>query len=90
LVPYCVAVYDGKNGDEVAKLPISGTEGIALSPDGKLIAAVERVYSKGKALPTIHIHDVSTGEKLASLTHDVIKSGAHQFLDRLWTPNLLR
>ncbi|MGD0308873.1 MAG: hypothetical protein ABSC02_06245 [Acidobacteriota bacterium] len=78
---YCVAVYDGKNGNEVAKLPISGTDGIAISPDGKLVAAVERVYSKGKVSPTIHIHDLSTGEKLTTLTHDVIKSGRHQFLE---------
>jgi len=78
---YNLAVYDGKTGTELARFPIKGIDGVALSPDGKLVAIVERVYSKGKILPTIHIYDVSTGERLASLTHDTIKRGRHQFLE---------
>jgi len=78
---YCVVVYDGKDGKEVAKLPITGTDGIAISPDGKLVATVELVYGKGYASPTVHIHEVSTGNEVAKLTHDVIKSRRHQWLE---------
>ncbi len=35
-----IAVYDGKDGSDVARLQENGTEGMALSPDGRLIAIV--------------------------------------------------
>ncbi len=79
---YYVVVYNGRTGGEVARLPISGTDGLALSPDGKLIAVIAlEAGRKGELLPTVHIHEVSSGRRLASIVHDYIKSGRRQFLE---------
>jgi hypothetical protein len=76
-----VCVYEGKTGAEVARLPLSGAEGIAISPDGKLLAVVVREPGKkGELLPTVHIHDVASGARVASVVHDRIPSGRRQFL----------
>jgi hypothetical protein len=79
---YSVIVYNGRTGGEVTRLRISGTDGLALSPDGKLIAVVDlEPGKKGEILPTVHIHEVSSGKRLASVVHDQIKSGRRQFLE---------
>lgn len=77
---FYTAIYDGDTGSETATLPINGGEGMALSPNGKLIATVEQVRSKGYVSPTIQIYDIASGIKLASLTHDSIKSDRREFL----------
>jgi hypothetical protein len=77
-----VAVFDGGTGADVARLPRSGTDGIALSPDGNLIAVVAREPGQnGAAVPTVHIYEVSSGREVASVAHDRIKNGRHQFLE---------
>ena len=77
-----IAVYEGKTGADVARLLRSGTEGIALSPDGKFIAVVAREHGdKGELVPTVYIHDVQSGQKLASVAHGRVKSGRRQFLE---------
>jgi hypothetical protein len=79
---YRVVVYNGRTGGEVAHLPISGTDGLALSPDGKRIAVVAlEPGKKGEILPTVHLYEVSSGKRLASVVHDRIKSGRRQFLE---------
>jgi hypothetical protein len=77
-----ISVYDGGTGADIAHLPRSGIDGIALSADGDMIAAVTREPGgKGAAVPTAHIYDVLSGQELASVTHDRIKNGRHQFLE---------
>jgi WD40 repeat protein len=77
-----VAVYDGKDGSDVTRLPQNGTEGIALSPDGKFIAVVRgEAGTKGEVVPTVHIHELPSGRRLTSVVHDRIKSGRHQRLE---------
>jgi hypothetical protein len=79
---YYISIYDGKTGSSVARLPFSGTEGVALSPDGKLIAVVAIEPGKeGKLLPTVYIHEVSSDLRLASVEHNPIKRGRRQFLE---------
>lgn len=79
--PLYIEVYEGKTGTLAARLELNGYWGIALSPDGKLIAVVTREPGKkGEILPTVHIHEVSSGRRLASIVHDHIKNGRRQFL----------
>jgi len=79
---YYIGIYDGQTGEELARLPLSGTDGIALSPDGKLVAVVELALGRGGAVsPTVHIHGVLSGQRLASVVHDQIKSGRRQLLE---------
>jgi hypothetical protein len=80
--PLYISVYQGKDGAEVARLLLNGKWGIALSPDGKLIAVIAREPGKkGEILPTIHIHEVSSGRRLTSRIHDRIRKGRRQFLE---------
>jgi hypothetical protein len=81
-----VRVYDGETGADVALLPLRGTDGIALSPDGNLVAvAVREPGTNGKVVPTVHIYEVSSGQEVASVAHDRVKNGRHQFLEAACT-----
>jgi WD40 repeat protein len=77
-----IIVCNGTTGRDVASLPKSGTNGIALSPDGDLIAAVSQERGeKGAAVPTVRIYDVMSGKELASVAHEEVRKGPHQFLE---------
>lgn len=69
---YYISIINGETGVDVARLPLSGTEGLALSPDGSLLAVVDVISNKtsDKWVPTVHIHEVSSGKRLASVIHD--------------------
>jgi WD40 repeat protein len=73
---YYISIFNGKTGADVARLPLSGTEELALSPDGSLLAVVDNVSNKTRKewVPTVHIHDVSSGKRLASVIHDRYES----------------
>lgn len=78
---YYVLIYDGKTGRTVTRLPISGTDGIALSPDGKTIAAGKVVYGKnGDASPTVYLYDIASGHMICTQVHDTFKNGQDQWL----------
>ena len=77
-----IAIYNGETGGEMVRLPRSGTEGIALSPNGDLIAVVAREPGKkGEVVPTVHSYETLSGRELASVAHDRVKSGRRQFLE---------
>ena len=66
---YYVGIYDGRNGTEITRLAVSGTDGVAISPDGRILAAAHLVYGKRGVVPTVIIYDVATGSKLAIVEH---------------------
>lgn len=81
-----ISVYDGRTGEDVARLPHSGTEGVALSPDGKLISIVAKEPgNRGEVVPTIHVLEVSSGRKLTSVAHRPVKAGKRQFAETACT-----
>ena len=76
-----ISVYDGKNGTDVARLPLGEVEGMAVSPDGSLIALSGRQGGRnGEVSSTVHIRDISSGVELLSVVHDRITRGRHQWL----------
>lgn len=77
-----LGVYDGGTGEELARLQIYGTEWMALSADGKLIAVVSHERGeKGAVLPSASIYEISSGRKVASVVHGPVKRGRHQWLE---------
>ena len=73
---FYVAVYDGRNGQGVVRLPITGTDGVAISPDGKLLAVAHVVFDKRGAVPTVFLHDVETGDRVATVEHEPVVNNA--------------
>jgi len=77
-----LVIYDGGSGEEITRLQVDGTEGIALSPHGKLIAAISHEQGdKGTVVPTVSLYDVSSAKKVASVAHSRVKRGRHQWLE---------
>ena len=73
---YYIAILDGNDGTLLSKLPLNGDAGIEISPDGKLIVVGQR---KKDARPqryraTAQIYEVSSGQIVASVTHDPIST----------------
>jgi hypothetical protein len=70
-----ISIYNGKTGTDVARMNICGTDGLAISPDGSLLAVVEIVNSRENKTyyAKVHVYDVKSGEILASFEHDQIK-----------------
>jgi hypothetical protein len=77
-----LGVYDGGTGEEVARLEIDGTDWIALSADGRLIAVVSHERGEKTAVvPSAAIFEISSGRKVASVAHSPVKQGRHQRLE---------
>jgi FOG: WD40 repeat len=79
-----VSVLDGKDGRELIRLPVDEAhEGLAISPDGKLLAIGLRVHLSGErsgTQPTVLLFDIASGKKLATLVHDQFRDGGREFL----------
>ena len=74
-------VYDGKTGTELARLDIAGSNSIAISPDGRLLARMTTEPGvKGEVILTAHIHELPSGTKVESFVHDHVEDGRRQFL----------
>jgi hypothetical protein len=72
---YQTSVLSGKDGSELALLALDGSESIAISPDGRLLAAGLAIPDgRNGTTPTVYLHDVSSGRQLASWAHDRVRS----------------
>jgi hypothetical protein len=58
---YYIGVYDGKNGGELTRFAVSGTD---------------VVYDERGAVPTVFVYDVATGTRLTSAEHEPVTSSA--------------
>jgi WD40 repeat protein len=77
-----LGVYDGGTGQEVTRLRVDGTGGMALSADGKFIAVVSHERGEKRAVvPTVSIYEISSGRKIVSVAHGPVKQGRHQWLE---------
>jgi WD40 repeat protein len=71
-----IDIYNGKTGAVITRLPLCGTDGLALSPDGSLLAVadLQRDTNESEWVSTVHIYDTSSGKRLTSIVHDRLKS----------------
>jgi hypothetical protein len=75
--PLYVCVYDGKTGAEIARLPLTRS---SLSSDGRfLTSAAREPGKKGEVLSTVSVYGALSGAKVASVVHDRIPKGRHQW-----------
>ncbi len=81
-----VAVLGGRDGKELIRLPALATECVAVSPDGRTVAAGRRVRIEGVpgraagTQPTVTLFDVTSGRELDTVTHDRFYGGGKEFL----------
>jgi hypothetical protein len=77
-----LGIYRGDTGEEITRLQFDGTEGIALSPRGRLIATVSHERGeKGAVVPTVSLYEISSGRKVATVVHGPVKQGRRQWLE---------
>jgi WD40 repeat protein len=68
---FYIAVYDGKDGRQLARLPLNGLEGIALSPDGNVLAVGKTAVVKGVgSVLTAELYEIATGRRVAVVEDD--------------------
>ncbi len=79
---FYIGIYDGRDGTEVARLPVNGFEGIALSADGNILAVGQKVGNQRtkEIEATIRLYDIATGREIATAIHDRIPNGRLQAL----------
>ncbi len=68
-----IEVLNTKDGTQVARIPVNGHEGTAISPHGKLLAVSQQEMLNPKTRetrPTVNIYEVASGKRLTSITHD--------------------
>ena len=64
-----VRIWDAANGEELAALPIAGSENLELSwsPDGSRIASIERINPGGEVEYQVQVWDAATGSQIGEL-----------------------
>jgi len=83
-----VAILDGKDGSEVARISADGLESLAVSPERQLLAVGQRVpIREGKAgtgkagtQPTVFLFDIKSGRQVAKLIQDQFYGGGKEYL----------
>lgn len=67
---FYVEILNGKDGTPIARWRQNPGDGLALSPDGKLIAIAELGEAGNNLESTVHVHEIPSGRKLGTLVHD--------------------
>lgn len=68
-----VGVYDGRNGSVVARLNLDGHDGVAISPDGELLAVSQPVgQPDGRVVPTINLYEIGSGRQVGKVAHEPV------------------
>jgi hypothetical protein len=73
---YYTCVYDGKTGEELARLPTITDSGMAVSNDGKLLAISKRTLDirKNEWILTVFVYEIPSKRMLFTVQHDRIKN----------------
>lgn len=70
---FYIGVFNGKDGSVAARLPFNGRDGVAISPDGKLVAISQQTrLSNGQVQPSVNIYDVATGHQVGDVAHPIV------------------
>lgn len=75
-----VGVYDGRDGTPLARLPLDGSEGMAISPDARFVAIGRELKGAKNIDLAVEIYDVASGHKLSTVLHDSVPPGRYQRL----------
>jgi hypothetical protein len=78
-----VSVLSGRDGKELIRVPALGVEDVAISPDGRILAAGQRIPIRGKksgTQPTVTLYDTASGKEIATVIHDQFYGGGSEFL----------
>jgi hypothetical protein len=68
---FYICVYSGRDGSLISKLPLNGREGIAISPDGKVLAIGKTTWTPGSySVLTAQLYEISTGLCIAEIKDD--------------------
>jgi hypothetical protein len=81
---YYVGVYDGKDGSLLAKLPINGFAGLAISPGGKFLAVGERIEAKADPQDVqllVSLFEIASGKQVARFVHDHFHIGRGEWVN---------
>ncbi|MEQ1948039.1 MAG: hypothetical protein ABL995_12670 [Bryobacteraceae bacterium] len=70
-----VFVFDGATGKEVAAIASEPVTGLAISPDGRYVAVGVTVKDKTDLVPTVRLHEISSGRSVDTLVHDRVPQG---------------
>jgi len=77
-----VAIFDGRSGNELTRVVADGLESMAISPDGKLLAAGQRAPAHGQRLagtePTVRLFDIASGKEVSTLIQDQFYEGGRE------------
>jgi WD40 repeat protein len=69
---FYVGVYNGRDGSVVSRLQLRGRDGMAISPDGKLLAISQPAFND-QPKPTVHIYDISSNRQVGEVTHPPVR-----------------
>jgi hypothetical protein len=88
---YC-QILSGKDGSPIGKVPVEPLQSLAISPDGKLLAAALRDSQRGfmsGVQPILQVFDVASGKRLSTLAVDQFKAGNGELfpVTALFTPD---
>ena len=78
-----VGIFDASSGRQITRIFTDATEGIAISPDDRLLAVGQRMFMPGKTSgtqPTVLLFDIASGKTVATLVHDQFREGGKEFL----------
>lgn len=79
-----ISVIGGHDGKELTRVPALGIEGVAISPDGRILAAGSRIplrdRTKAGTQPTVTLYDIASGKEIASIVQDQFYEGGGEFL----------
>jgi hypothetical protein len=81
---YYIGIFEGKDGAEVARLPLNGGAGIAISPDGRMLAVGERLDPPAGSKETqlvVSIFDVASGQRIDTVIHDRFRIGRGEWVN---------
>ena len=85
LQPLYIAVYDGRSGKPMARFPadVSFSEGLALSPDGKLLAVGQSVPAGDKQNVDlfVDVYEIASSRRIARELHCRVPPGRFQNLN---------
>jgi hypothetical protein len=75
-----IAVYGDQSGQPLAKLKLDGEDGLAISPDGRLLAVGRSLSLDKDFVLLVETYEVSSGRRINAYLHDTVPPGKYQHL----------